>query len=468
MRAALYLRISLDKTGKRAGVERQRTDCEALCERRGWSVADVFEDNSISAYSGTTRPAYERLVAAVAAAEVDVVVAWHTDRLWRNVVEQQTFLAIGRDAGLRLVATPSNEVNPADADDDFLSTVLAAAAQKESADKSRRMRRRQAEKAERGEYHGGRRSYGYRSAGVGLLKIVPAEAAVIRDAARRVLAGDTMRSIVLDLIRRGVRTTEGREWRVDTLAALLVSPRIAGLRRHNGGSPVTAMWEPIVDVADHERLVALAHARRTGPRLSAPRKHLLTGLLRCSRCGSTLAPNSKEGTPRYVCRPLGNGGCGAMSVVMSHADARAVELVVEHLDSAEFGAALARARKAAEGADRQLTEAVDQLQRDRHALAELDDAFADGLLDRDRYRRQVSRLQARIGAGETKVASLASSGPAIAYEGQGATVQAAWEHMTLEEKRQILEAVVERFVVAPAEIPRNVWRPERLSAVWRF
>ena len=85
-------------------------------------------------------------MAAVAAGEVDVVVAWHTDRLWRNVVEQQTFLAIGRDAGLQLVATPHNEVNPADADDDFLSTILAAAAQKESADKSRRMKRRQAER----------------------------------------------------------------------------------------------------------------------------------------------------------------------------------------------------------------------------------------------------------------------------------------------------------------------------------
>src|SRR6476660_8975740 len=99
--AAIYVRISLDRDGRRAGVERQRTDCEALCARRGWTLLDVYEDNSVSAYSGATRPAYDRLVAAVAAGHVDVVVAWHTDRLWRNVIEQQTFLAIGRDAGLR-------------------------------------------------------------------------------------------------------------------------------------------------------------------------------------------------------------------------------------------------------------------------------------------------------------------------------------------------------------------------------
>src|SRR5262245_16940119 len=140
VRAAVYVRISLDRDGQRSGVERQRTDCEALCVRRGWELVEVFEDNSISAYGGARRPAYDRLGGAVACGEGDVVVAWHTDRLWRNVVEQQTFLSIGRDAGLQLVATPQTEVDPADADDDFLSTILAAAAQKESADKSRRMR----------------------------------------------------------------------------------------------------------------------------------------------------------------------------------------------------------------------------------------------------------------------------------------------------------------------------------------
>lgn len=467
MRAALYLRISLDKTGKRAGVERQRTDCEALCGRRDWAVAAVYEDNSVSAYNGTTRPGYERLVAAVAAGEVDVVVAWHTDRLWRNVVEQQAFLAIGRDAGLKLVATPSNEVDPADADDDFLSTVLAAAAQKESADKSRRMRRRQAEKAEKGEWHGGRRSYGYRAVG-GSLKIVEKEAAVIRGAAARVLAGESLSGITNGLIRSGVTTTTGCRWRVDTLAALLRSPRIAGLRVHNGGPPVPATWPAIIDVADHERLVALADARSLGPRHQPPRRHLLTGLLRCGRCGATLAPGVKGATPRYVCKTSANGGCSGVSVVMEHAHGRVLDLVVAYLDSPEFAAALERARRAADGVDRALVDAVDALARDRTALGRLDDAFADGLLDRDRYRRQVTRLRARIDAGERLVASTATTAPTTSYDGQGELVRAAWERMHLDEQRQIVEAVTLGFVVAPAGRPFNVWRPERVSPEWRF
>ena len=58
VRAGIYTRISWDPDGQRAGVERQRVDCEALCADRGWQIARYFEDNDRSAYSGKRRPAY--------------------------------------------------------------------------------------------------------------------------------------------------------------------------------------------------------------------------------------------------------------------------------------------------------------------------------------------------------------------------------------------------------------------------
>jgi site-specific DNA recombinase len=35
MRTALYLRVSLDKSGDGLGIERQREDCRRLAEQRG-------------------------------------------------------------------------------------------------------------------------------------------------------------------------------------------------------------------------------------------------------------------------------------------------------------------------------------------------------------------------------------------------------------------------------------------------
>ena len=44
VRAGIYTPISWDPEGQRAGVERQRVDCEALCTVRGWEIAHYFED----------------------------------------------------------------------------------------------------------------------------------------------------------------------------------------------------------------------------------------------------------------------------------------------------------------------------------------------------------------------------------------------------------------------------------------
>ena len=84
-RVGIYTRISWDPGGQRAGVERQRVDCEALCAERGWEIAQYFEDNDRSAYSGKRRQAYERMLAAVEERRLDAIVTWRNDRLHRSL-----------------------------------------------------------------------------------------------------------------------------------------------------------------------------------------------------------------------------------------------------------------------------------------------------------------------------------------------------------------------------------------------
>src|SRR3954470_3180211 len=94
IQAGLYLRISrarpgevrgdLAQEGELLGAERQRGPCEALCQRLGWDIADVYIDDDVSAYSGRTRPGFERLLSDVDAGQLQAIVAWHPDRLSRN------------------------------------------------------------------------------------------------------------------------------------------------------------------------------------------------------------------------------------------------------------------------------------------------------------------------------------------------------------------------------------------------
>ena len=70
-RAAIYCRISDDKRGDGAGVNRQRADCQALAERAGYAAVGVYVDNDISAFSGKVRPRYAEMCQAVKDGEVD-------------------------------------------------------------------------------------------------------------------------------------------------------------------------------------------------------------------------------------------------------------------------------------------------------------------------------------------------------------------------------------------------------------
>ena len=71
-RAAIYTRISSDRDGLRAGVERQREDCLDFVRRHDLTVAEGhhFEDNDAGAStrSRKPRPSYDAMLAASEAA----------------------------------------------------------------------------------------------------------------------------------------------------------------------------------------------------------------------------------------------------------------------------------------------------------------------------------------------------------------------------------------------------------------
>src|SRR5215469_8165872 len=90
--AGIYARISLDDDGQGAGVKRQLTDCRKAAKEQGWPIVDEYVDNDVSAYSGKRRPAFERMLADLAAGTIDGVVTYHTDRLARSLRDSERFL----------------------------------------------------------------------------------------------------------------------------------------------------------------------------------------------------------------------------------------------------------------------------------------------------------------------------------------------------------------------------------------
>jgi DNA invertase Pin-like site-specific DNA recombinase len=101
MRAAMYLRVSTDGQT----VENQRHTLTEVAERRGWQVAQVYEDNGISGARGRERrPALNNLLKDAARRRFDVLLIAAVDRLGRSVAHVAGALSDMQAAGVVVYA----------------------------------------------------------------------------------------------------------------------------------------------------------------------------------------------------------------------------------------------------------------------------------------------------------------------------------------------------------------------------
>lgn len=456
--AAIYCRISKhDGDGPSGGVTRQRADCEALAERRGWKVADVYVDDDRSAYSGAPRPEYLRMMRDVAEGRVDAVMAWHPDRLHRSPRELEDFIVAIEDTGAAVVTVTAGDYDLALPEGRLMARIVGSVARKESEDKSRRLRRKHQELAEAGAVSGGgRRPFGYEADRVTLR---PSEAAEIADAARRILAGDTLRSVWSDWNERGVETVTGARWSGTTLKRLLMSGRISGQREHHGKLIGPAVWPAIITPEQTARLRAVLSDPQRNRGNTTVRSYLLTGLVYCGRCGSAMTSRpTGRGVRRYICS-ADRGGCGRCGIAAEGLEDLVVEAVLQRLDSPQMSDALARRSSARD------VEIIDQSAEIEAQLDQLaKDHYVDRLIGRSEFLAARGALQERLEATRAK---LAARTPSDVLDGATEGFRARWAELSFDRRRAVLAAVLDRVDVAPTERSNNRFDPSRVSVAYR-
>jgi DNA invertase Pin-like site-specific DNA recombinase len=86
MTTVTYLRTALRDDDDHGAIARQRDDCMALCRENGWVAEAEYVDNGTAAAprGRMVRPAFDQLVRAIEAGEVNRVVARDADRLTRS------------------------------------------------------------------------------------------------------------------------------------------------------------------------------------------------------------------------------------------------------------------------------------------------------------------------------------------------------------------------------------------------
>lgn len=470
VRAAVYCRISDDDRKQGLGVKRQEADGRAYVEAQGWTLAEACVDNDVSAFRrDVTRPAFERLLGLVDAASVEAVVVWKLDRLARQPRDLERLIDAAERTGVRLVSA-TEPIDTSSSAGMFVARLMVNVAHQESAMKSERVRRKQRELAERGMVAGGgHRAFGYERDGV---TVRPEEAELVREAAERFLDGEGLRTIARDWRERGLRSVRGKDWTASSLRVLLRGPRIAGLRQYRGRVIGDAVWPAIITREQRAQILARLHRNRPGAR--SPERALLSGLLRCGRCGHAMhgTRQSYEVTPGgargYTCS---REACKGVHVRAALIEAHLAELVAE-LVAGERLAGIRASLTADSEAEAELVAELEDADARLDALAM---ELAEGRLSTDAYGRAVRAVEQRKQETEHRLGRAASARvptPSL-QELEGLTtaeaLREAWPELDAETRRGLIELLVAKVSILPTEAlsSRRRWNPERVVVTWR-
>jgi len=393
----------------------------------------------------------------VGTADVDVIVAWHIDRLVRRLADLEPLIQLTTDTATR-VATVTGDLDLSNDAGRLVGRILASVAQGEVERKGARQSRAQQQAAQEGRPSGGRRPFGY---GVprrhdgrlvwDVTEINQPEAELVRGAYQTVIEGGSLRGIASDWNGREISTTMGNRWIHSTVRRLLLNPRNAARRTYKGEVVGPASWPAIIDDDTFDAVHAILVMPDRNTTTGRARKWLLPGLAKC-HCGSDVMTGwTRHGKRTYRCRAMRGHLARAADPIDDYVSAIVVERLsrpdaVDLLDG-RVGPDLADFRAKA------------QAIRDR--LDDLATALEEGVLTLPAVRRSSDRLKQELVDVEARIAAL-SAVDVLAPLIDAPDVEKAWVALDLERRRAVIDTLMVITLLSPGR-GRQPFDPQKIQ-----
>lgn len=478
--AAIYCRISADKAGKSAGVDRQQSDCRALAERLGLTVQHVLIDNDISAYSGKPRPSYKQLLDLMRSGAVGTVLAFHQDRLQRSPVELEQYVDVSEIHRVATHTVLAGHIDLSTPSGRFNARIIGAAARYEVEHMIERQRAAKLQAAKDGKYLGGQRPFGFEPRRVAVRE---SEAVIIREMATRFTEGCSYWSLAVDLNQRGILTQHGKDWNALKVRNILMRPINAGIVLHEGVE-YEAESPAILNREEWDALkTAMEFSRRSSTHPGYARKHVLKGFLYCGICKEKMFHKPKQqrdGSHKTTAacgkRDTQTGrqhGCGGVSRMVEPIIELVRQSVLYRLETPELATALHKQRSSAETL-KELTKQQRELERRVNEIA--DDYYVNNLLNREQFERAKAQADASLDRINEQIAHEYSDGINTTIDLSG-DLEKAWSDGDLEWRRNLLSLLIEKIYVAPRPkvegyvypkfMDKYRFDPELITIVWR-
>jgi DNA invertase Pin-like site-specific DNA recombinase len=477
LRAAVYGRNSHVRRGgaPSLSVDSQLDECDhRIASQPSWTLIDVpgnggrgrFRDDGISASQyarNKQRPDWQRLMELISAGEVDILVTWEISRATRDRPVWAALMAACQEHNV-LLDVGGTTYDPRDPDEGFMLDLQAALAVRESGVTNKRVNRLVRARAQSGRPHG-LRNYGYRSVydeSTGKLlrrEIDPDTAEVVREIARRTLAGESRYAIAKNLNERGIPSPGGAEWQGGNMGQMIIRPAYAGLRVFQGEVIGDASWPAIIDRKDHFRLVSmLQDPERHKFRQDTRVKHLLVGIAECGKCkkGRARVSRTMKNPPnlKYNC---GRNFCFTRS--MERVDELIETLMKAWLSRDDVHRELAKLDSGGEASS-----AAAEAAELRARLERFYSRAANGQLSDAGLARLESELLPQIDKAEQRAKP--SVLPAVVYKVAGPNPATPWDDLDILEKRAVIKALCRVIIQPSPKRGRYSFDPRYVEVQW--
>ncbi|MCQ5128138.1 recombinase family protein [Butyricicoccus faecihominis] len=325
LRVAAYCRVSTDQDDQLNSLQNQKRYFEEYINRQtDWKLYAVFADEGLSGTSSQNRPAFQQMMAAARAGEIDLILTKEVSRFARNTVDT---LAHTRELSKRGVGVVfiNDNIDTRQNDGEFRLTIMASVAQEESRKTSERVKWGQKRSMENGVVFGCNNMYGYELKN-GKLFVRRGEDEVVRLIFHKFLnEGKGTHVIARELYEAGIAPPKAKDkpWSAVMILRILRNEKYCGdLRQKKSYTPNYLDHRKVLNDGKEGQVYLRDHHEAIVPREMFERvqeelkrraptdkqkgrysnRYWCSGKIFCGCCGARFVPKNRERPGGFVYR----------------------------------------------------------------------------------------------------------------------------------------------------------------------